>query len=267
MLDAYNREINYLRISVTDRCNLRCTYCMPAEGIELMRHDQVLSLEEIADVVRVGASKFGIQKIRLTGGEPLVRKGIVELVEMLAKIPGVNEVSMTTNGVLLPRYASDLKKAGLKRVNISLDTLSPEKYRAITRVGDIDQVFAGIKVAREAGLQPIKINVVKVDGVEREELEELAAFCKREGLLIQYIRQMDLEKGTFSQVEGGRGGNCALCNRLRLTADGFVKPCLFSNQAYSVKELGIEEAFRAALQNKPEKGKSSTIHNFYNIGG
>lgn len=267
MLDAYNREINYLRISVTDRCNLRCTYCMPAEGIELMRHDQVLSLEEIADVVRVGATKFGIHKIRLTGGEPLVRKGIVELVEMLAKIPGVNEVSMTTNGVLLPRYASDLKKAGLKRVNISLDTLSSKKYKTITRVGEIDQVFAGIKAAREAGLQPIKINVVKVDGVEREELEELASFCKKEGLQIQYIRQMDLEKGTFSQVEGGRGGNCALCNRLRLTADGFVKPCLFSNQAYSVKELGIEAAFRAALQNKPEKGKSSTIHNFYNIGG
>lgn len=267
MLDAYNREINYLRISVTDRCNLRCTYCMPAEGIELMRHDEVLSLEQIADVVRIGAEKFGIKKVRLTGGEPLVRKGIVSLVALLNAIQQIEEITLTTNGILLTKYAKELKEAGLKRVNISLDTLSPEKFKAITRVGELSEVLQGIKAAQDAGLHPIKINVVKMASSNPEELDQLKAFCEKEGLKIQFIRQMDLETGSFSQVEGGKGGNCVICNRLRLTADGFLKPCLFSNKAYSTEELGIEAAFNAALQNKPEKGKTSSNHRFYNIGG
>lgn len=267
MLDAFNREINYLRISVTDRCNFRCTYCMPAEGIELMRHDEVLTLEQIADIVSVGAKKYGISKIRLTGGEPLVRKGIVDLVAMISSIKQIKEINMTTNGVLLNKYAKDLKEAGLSRVNISLDTLSPEKFKAITRGGEVEDVLAGIRAARDAGLNPVKINVVKMDSTDPNELEELKRFCEKEKLKIQYIRQMDLETGTFSQVEGGKGGNCVICNRLRLTADGFLKPCLFSNKAYSTKELGIEEAFNAALSNKPEKGKTTNNHRFYNIGG
>lgn len=267
MLDAFSREIDYLRISVTDRCNFRCTYCMPAEGIELIRHSDVLSLEQIAEVVKVGAQKFGIKKIRLTGGEPLVRKGIVHLIEMLNAIDGIEEINMTTNGVYLPKYAMDLKKAGLKRVNISLDTLSPEKFKTTTRVGDIQDVFNGIQAAKDAGLEPIKINVVKMDTSGNGELDNLKAFCEKEGLKIQFIRQMDLETGTFSQVEGGKGGNCAICNRLRLSADGYLKPCLFSNKKYSTRELGVEEAYNAALSNKPEKGKTSNSHGFYNIGG
>jgi len=267
MLDAYNREINYLRISVTDRCNLRCTYCMPAEGISLMSHNEILTLEQVAEVAKIGAEKFGIRKIRLTGGEPLVRRGIVELVRMLTAIESVEEVSMTTNGILLSKYASELKEAGLKRVNISLDTLSPEKYKDITRGGNIQDVLDGIQAAKLAGLTPVKINVVKLDSEYNGELDDLKAFCEKEGLKIQFIRQMDLETGTFSQVEGGKGGNCSLCNRLRLTADGHLKPCLFSNKSYSTRELGIEQAFVAALSNKPEKGQTSTQHGFYNIGG
>lgn len=267
MLDAFNREINYLRISVTDRCNFRCTYCMPAEGISLMRHDEVLTLEQIAEVAKVGAERFGIRKIRLTGGEPLVRKGIVALVEMLNAIDLIDEISLTTNGVLLVKYAAELKQAGLKRVNISLDTLSPDKFKVVTRGGNIQDVFDGIQAAKRECLTPIKVNVVKMDSTDKNELDELRVFCEKEDLKIQFIRQMDLESGSFSQVEGGKGGNCAICNRLRLTADGHLKPCLFSNKSYSTKELGIEGAFNAALNNKPEKGKTSTNHRFYNIGG
>lgn len=267
MLDAYNREINYLRISVTDRCNLRCTYCMPAEGIDLMGHDKILTLEQIAEVAKIGAEKFGIRKIRLTGGEPLVRRGIVDLVKMIADIEQVEEIGMTTNGILLPKFATGLKEAGLKRVNISLDTLSAQKYNEITRGGNIQDVLNGIRAAQEAGLSPVKINTVKLDSAYNSEIDELKAFCEKEGLKIQFIRQMNLETGTFSQVEGGQGGNCNLCNRLRLTADGHLKPCLFSNNSYNTRELGIEEAFIAALSNKPEKGETSNLHGFYNIGG
>src|ERR1035437_3517974 len=159
MLDHYNRNINYLRISVTDRCNLRCRYCMPEEGIELIRHEDILSFEEIVEVVKVGVSK-GINRLRLTGGEPLVRKGIVSLVGMLTQIEGIEEVSMTTNGTLLAEYATELASAGLKRVNISIDTLDPEKYRELTIGGDINSVLKGIKAAKGAGLSPIKLNCV-----------------------------------------------------------------------------------------------------------
>ena len=267
MLDAYNREISYLRVSVTDRCNLRCTYCMPADGIKLIGHNEVLSLEQISDVVRVGSEKFGIKKIRLTGGEPLVRKGIVSLVEMINGIPGIEEICMTTNGILLSKFAKELKEAGLNRVNISLDTLSPEKYRKTTRGGDINDVFTGIEAAMINGLEPVKINVVKISESNENEWKELKEFCLQRGLKIQFIHQMNLKSGTFSQVEGGYGGNCTICNRIRLTANGFIKPCLFSNLAYSINEHGIEKALNLALLNKPEKGISNTNHQFYNIGG
>ncbi|HFB61706.1 MAG TPA: radical SAM protein, partial [Bacteroidetes bacterium] len=159
MLDRYNRKINYLRISVTDRCNLRCTYCMPASGIKLIPHDEIISFEEIREIVRQGV-RDGISKVRLTGGEPLVRKGIVELVHMIASIPGVKDLAMTTNGILLEQFARPLAEAGLTRVNISLDTLSEKRYAEITRGGDIHKVFRGIEAARAAGLSPIKINCV-----------------------------------------------------------------------------------------------------------
>ncbi len=267
MLDRYNRNIHYLRISVTDRCNLRCTYCMPGEGITLIDKKDILTLEEIVDVVTTGASKFGIRKIRFTGGEPLVRKGIVELVEKVSSIDGIEETSMTTNGILLTEYAAALKKAGLKRVNISLDTLSPVKFSTITRGGDVEKVKDGIIAAREAGLTPVKINVVKTEVLDQEELEALKSYCEHNKLEIRYINQMDLKTGTFSKVEGGSSGHCASCNRLRLMSNGNIKPCLFGNHGFNIREFGIEEAFKLALDHKPLKGKINDNHQFYNIGG
>ncbi|WP_142534683.1 GTP 3',8-cyclase MoaA [Saccharicrinis carchari] len=266
MFDSFNRRITYLRVSVTDRCNLRCRYCMPAGGIELMPKDEVLSLEEIAEVIRQGAM-LGITKIRLTGGEPLVRKGIVHLVEMISQVEGIQEVAMTTNGVLLDKYAADLKKAGLTRVNISLDTLDAEDFKNITRLGNLEDVKRGIAAARDAGLTPIKINTVKTPSSKKQDIDALKQFCANEGLSIRFIRQMDLETGDFSVVEGGEGGNCKICNRLRLMANGEIKPCLFSGKGFNVKEHGIKEAFMLALGAKPARGTVSKNHKFYNIGG
>ncbi len=267
MLDRFNRNIQYLRISVTDRCNLRCTYCMPETGVQLLDKRDILSLEEIVEVVRTGASKFGIRKIRFTGGEPLVRKDIVELVDQVSSIEGIEETAMTTNGILLADYARALKKAGLSRVNISLDTLSPVKFSAITRGGDVEKVKEGIMAARSAGLTPVKINVVKTESTEPDELEALKEYCRINELDIRYIRQMDLKTGTFSKVEGGSGGHCAACNRLRLMSNGNIKPCLFGNHGFNIREFGIEKAFQLALGNKPLKGEASDNHQFYNIGG
>lgn len=266
MLDSYNRKITYLRVSVTDRCNLRCQYCMPEEGIQLLKHKDVLSLEEIAEVIREGA-KLGLKKIRLTGGEPLVRKGIVQLVEMIKQIQGIEEIAMTTNGILLKKYALDLKKAGLNRVNISLDTLDEGEFKNITRLGNIKDVKEGIKAARDAGLTPIKINVVKTKFSNKQNIDAIKQFCKDEDLNIRFIKQMDLETGDFSVVEGGEGGNCQICNRLRLMANGDVKPCLFSNNTFNVKKHGIKEAFQLALGAKPLEGSINHNHKFYNIGG
>ena len=188
MYDRFNRNINYLRISVTDRCNLRCTYCMPECGVDLISHKDVLSFEEILEVVKVSVG-LGVDKVRITGGEPLVRKGIVDLVEMIAGVEGIKDLAMTTNGTLLDKFAASLKKVGLHRVNISLDTLSAEKFKATTRGGDIQDVFNGIQAAKEAGLVPIKINVVKMDTSKNGELDKLKAFCEKEDLKIQFIRQ------------------------------------------------------------------------------
>lgn len=266
MLDKYNRRINYLRISVTDRCNLRCIYCMPEEGVPMMVHKNILSFEEIVEVAREAVA-MGVDKVRLTGGEPLVRKGITNLVEQIAAIDGVRDLGMTTNGVLLSQCAHDLKRAGLNRVNISLDTLSAERYSMITRGGDIEQVFAGVNAAREAGLLPVKINcVVKTSSQEPDALA-VADWARREGLMVRFIHQMNLEQGEFSVVEGGDGGDCVRCNRLRLTADGMVKPCLFSDIGFSVRTAGAREALLQALANKPECGTKSVQRKFYNIGG
>lgn len=155
MFDRFNRKINYLRISVTDRCNLRCVYCMPEEGVVLLDHKEILSFDEIVDVAKTAVRK-GVDKIRVTGGEPLVRNGIIDLVKMIGEIDGIKDFSMTTNGILLSKYADDLANAGLHRVNISLDTLDPEKFKQITRGGDIQKVFDGIEAAKKAGLNPIK---------------------------------------------------------------------------------------------------------------
>jgi len=266
MLDSFDRTINYLRISVTDRCNLRCKYCMPEEGVELMHHKDILSFEEIRDIVRI-CVRLGIDKVRITGGEPLVRKGIVDLVEMLAAIDGIKDLSMTTNGTLLSQFAVPLAKAGLHRVNISLDTLNHEKYREITRVGDIQNVLTGIEAAVEAGLTPIKINCVIKESREETDAREVEAFCSEHGFHVRFIKEMNLRSGVFSTVMGGDGGNCKSCNRLRLTANGKIKPCLFSDLEFDVRELGIEQAIIRAIGKKPESGTENLVNSFSNIGG
>lgn len=265
MYDRYNRSINYLRISVTDRCNLRCTYCMPAEGIQLMSHDDILSFGEIEAFTRLAVAN-GISKVRLTGGEPLVRKDIVRLVEKLAAIEGLEDLSMTTNGILLNQFASPLKVAGLKRVNISLDTLDAERYCGITRTGNIHKVFQGIEAARQAGFDPIKINCVLL-GEPDEDIRKLKAYCADNRLDLRFIHQMNLQNGEFSKVEGGEGGNCSRCNRVRLLANGDVKPCLFSDLAYNIRQLGHQKALELAVGHKPKAGTFNKSGEFYNIGG
>ncbi len=266
MFDRFNRHINYLRISVTDRCNFRCEYCMPAEGVPLKKHSDILSFQEIVDVVKVG-TRLGITKIRLTGGEPLVRKDLPELVRMLSEIDEISDIGLTTNGVLLPKYAVLLKKAGLNRVNISLDTLNPEKFRKITRIGELADVLAGIDAALEAGLLPVKINFVRIKGENEADEQAVREYCQNKNLQLRFIRQMDLRAGEFYSVDGGNGGICEICNRLRLTADGFIVPCLHSNLRYSIHELGIEQAYYSALNEKPETGMGTDTHQFSNIGG
>jgi len=266
MLDSFNRKISYLRISVTDRCNLRCTYCMPEEGIQLIKHDDILSFDEIVEVVKIGTS-FGINKVRITGGEPLVRKNIVYLIEQLAAIREVKDLSMTTNGILLSEFAQDLKNAGLQRVNISLDSLNPEKFATITRGGDINQVLKGIAVSKKVGLHPIKINCVIEKSASEPDAIDVAAFCKQNDLECRFIRQMDLDKGKYWKVKGGEGGDCSICNRLRLTSNGRIKPCLFDNQEYNIHELGIENAIKMAVHLKPRCGTLNSSNKFHNIGG
>lgn len=266
MLDRYNRRINYLRISVTDRCNFRCEYCMPAEGVPLKKQEDILSFDEILDIVKVG-TKLGLTKIRITGGEPLVRKDLPLLVKMLSDIPKITDIGLTTNGVLLPKYAKQLKEAGLKRVNISLDTLDPDKFKKITRIGNLEDVLKGIDAALEAELLPVKINFVRIPGENQEDENAVREFCANKNLKLRFIRQMDLRSGEFYSVEGGKGGICEICNRLRLTADGFIVPCLHSELRYNTRELGIEEAFKCAVEFKPEKGMGTSTHEFSNIGG
>lgn len=266
MFDRFNRSINYLRISVTDRCNLRCRYCMPEDGIRLMDHSEILSFEEIAEVVRVSVG-LGIDKFRITGGEPLVRKDIAMLVRQIAAIEGVKDLSMTTNGIFLEEMAKPLRDAGLNRINISLDTVDTERFAQITRGGDLNRVLKGIEAAKDAGLHPIKINCVVLNSLGNQDAQKVREFGLKNNLEVRFIRQMNLESGEFSVVEGGEGGNCRLCNRLRLTANGMVKPCLFDEQEFSVREFGAQKALLLALDSKPLTGCFNRKGSFYNIGG
>ena len=266
MYDSFNREVNYLRISVTDRCNLACRYCMPEQVKGLTGGTGILDFEEIVQVVRT-LGPLGISKIRLTGGEPLVRKGLDTLVAMISGVEGINEITMTTNGQLLAGMAGRLAVAGLDRVNISLDTLDVQRYREITRGGELRKVLTGIDAALEHGLNPVKINCVVTPDTTSGEMEELKRFCSSMHLQLRFIRQMNLGKGKFWKVEGGEGGQCRICNRLRLTADGRFIPCLFNNKEFSIKEFGIEGAFNRAVQEKPEKGRVNSRNTFYGIGG
>jgi cyclic pyranopterin phosphate synthase len=321
--DSFHRPINYLRISVTDRCNLRCVYCMPAEGIELMSHNDILTYEEIYTVARAAAG-LGINKLRLTGGEPLVRLGLPSLVQMLAKIDGVDDISLTTNGVLLGRYASELKSAGLRRVNVSLDSLKPDRFKLITRIGDdLNEVLKGIEVARAVGLEPVKINVVVMAGINDDELLDFAAKTIDEGWQVRFIELMPLvgrdttqfvsasemkrrleplgeltpylpsvgngpakyfrlphAKGAIGFITPISEHFCFQCNRMRLTADGKLRPCLLSDYEVDLKQPlrsgisleGLEELFKKAVANKPErhnlaKGSVPKDRPFSQVGG
>lgn len=284
LIDPFGRPLTYLRVSVTDRCNLRCVYCMPPDGIPRLEHDSILRYEEIAEVIRIAASE-GVREVRLTGGEPLARLGLPDLVAMISAIPGIDDISITTNGLLLERYAVPLRRAGLKRVNISLDTLRPDRFARITRGGSFEAVWNGIRAAEEAGLAPIKINVVAMRGVNDDELMELARLTLEKPWHIRFIEIMpvmnQLQWGegfprpeeTYLpateikerlaplnlqpiaektgpgpareyRIPGGRGvvglispvseHFCATCNRLRLTADGNLRPCLLSDLEFPV---------------------------------
>ncbi len=266
MRDAFGRTLNYLRISVTDRCNLRCRYCMPVEGVPLLPHDQILSLEEILNVARV-ATELGFERFRLTGGEPLLRRNLCWLVERMAALPGIRDLALTTNGIRLPEQAQALKDAGLQRVNISLDAIDPVRYRDLTRIGDVADVRAGIDAAEAAGLHPIKLNCVVERSKNEPDAQAVAAFGLARGIQVRFIQRMDLGGGTFSVVDGGSGGLCSQCNRLRLTSNGLIKPCLFSDQAFSVRELGPRRALETACAQKPEAGHCCQGDPMVRIGG
>lgn len=302
MLDKEGREINYLRISVTDLCNLRCRYCIPEEGVEKKCHSNILSIEEMEEVVKV-SSRLGVNKIRLTGGEPLVRKGIVELVQKISKVPGINEVAMTTNGILLKEYAKELKKAGLKRVNISLDTLNEDKYAYITRRGKLKDVLDGINEAKKVGLLPVKINTVLVKGFNDDEIEDFINLTMKDQVDIRFIELMPIgENGGWSKEHfisnetvlerypdlvpvvsedksaparyyklsnaKGRIGLinpisshfCSSCNRLRLTADGKIKPCLHSNEEIDIKTTLREKGDIMPILSKAIRVKPKEHH-------
>ena len=295
MIDSFGREVDYLRISVTDRCNYRCLYCMPPEGVPKRDHSEMLSLEEIAEVVRAAAG-LGIRKIRLTGGEPLVRRGLPSLVREISATPGIEEITMTTNGSLLAPMAKELKEAGLQRVNVSLDTLDADKFARVTRLGSARDVWRGIHAAIAWGLTPLKLNVVLIGGFNDDEIPELAALARSHPVEVRFIELMPMLSGSGFGREAylpcsavlekvpelvpdradtvarlyrfpdgqGRVGLisplshqfCPGCNRLRLTADGCLKPCLHSSEEIPLKGLhgeALEQAIRRAVDHKPQQ--------------
>ena len=266
MLDSFGRKISYLRISVTDRCNFRCVYCMPETGADFLPHDRIMSFEEIVRVARA-AVEAGISKIRLTGGEPLSRRDIVTLVNLLSRLDGVQDLAMTTNGTLLDKFARRLRRGGLNRVNVSLDTLDPVRFAEKSRGGDLERVIKGLMAAKASGLSPIKLNCVVKESSQEPDARAVADFARLHGFEARFIRQMNIEDGSYWVVEGGTGGDCSRCNRLRLSSDGMIKPCLFSDLAFDVREQGPREAIRQAIGAKPKEGQHSKDNKFHSIGG
>lgn len=268
LLDRFNRKIDYLRISVTDRCNQRCIYCMPETNFVAKSHDEILSYEQIARISKE-AAELGITKIRLTGGEPLVRRYIERLIEEISAIDGIEEVCMTTNGTRLVEYAGLLKQSGLTRVNISIDTLDAEKYKQITRGGILEHALEGVDAAVEAGLTPIKINMVIFDDTKEEEIETMRGFCAEKKLRLQKIMRFqlydraDLDKRFHTE----RPPKCVNCNRIRLTSDGFLKPCLFSNDEIKINFNDISGSILDAVGRKMENGSSCKNRFMNQIGG
>jgi cyclic pyranopterin phosphate synthase len=265
MYDSYNRRIDYLRISVTDKCNLRCRYCMPEEGMPVRRHEEFLSFEQITAIVRE-AVRLGVTKVRLTGGEPLVKRGIVDLVGMLHGVEGLQHLAMTTNGTLLTRYAAALKAAGLDSLNISLDSLDPRRYHHLTRGGDIRHVLAGIDAA-VAHRFPVKINMVVLEDTSGQEIEGLRRFCSERGVKLQLINHYDLRLEKRHDYRYDRPPRCEECNRIRLLADGTLKPCLHSDQEIPVDMDDIQGSLLETVARKPARGLVCTIRNMTEIGG
>jgi cyclic pyranopterin phosphate synthase len=268
LTDPYNRTITYLRVSVTDRCNFRCVYCMPPEGVELKSHAEILRHEEILRVV-AEAARLGVTKVRLTGGEPLLRRNIEFLVKGIASTRGIEETCMSTNGSLLkPRTAQALKAAGLTRVNVSLDTLEGERFRQITREGALDDVLRGIDAAVEAGLTPVKINMVLFPETTEAEIAAMREFCASRGARLQTINRFSLgNRHAAGTHVADRPPPCADCNRLRLTADGYLKPCLFSEHEIKVDMTDIRGSILRAVQAKPRSGEACRNRAMSQIGG
>ena len=305
MQDNFQREINYLRVSVTDRCNLRCFYCLPEQGVKCIPHGEILRFEEIARVVRA-AALVGVKKVRITGGEPLIRKGVAGLVEQIAAIPEIDDLAITTNGLLLAEMARDLKRAGLKRVNVSLDSLDPEKFARLTRGGDLARVWAGIEEALALELHPVKLNTVVLKGHNDDEITALAALSTKLPLHVRFIELMPVgvckpwagelfldagrvreiieeSLGPLTEVRKLTGSGparyyrlpgapgtigfipavsdhfCDRCNRLRLTAAGALRSCLYDERETDVKGplrrgASLEELARLvvrAIRDKP----------------
>lgn len=329
MKDGFNREIRYIRISLTELCNFRCRYCMPEEGICKKRHEDMMTEEEMLSAVKV-ATRLGINKIRLTGGEPLVKKNIVDIVSKIREIDGVDEICLTTNGSYLSKYAKDLKVAGLDRINISLDTLDKDKFRYITRIGNLDDTLEGIDAALKENFKKVKINTVLIGGFNDDEIVDIASLTFKQNTDVRFIELMPMyDGGDFGKeafvpysividkikeaykgkydddkiIEKVSGDNssvaklykisgakaciglispvsnhfCAECNRIRLTADGKLKPCLHSSCEISIKGLSeaeMVEKFREAILSKPEKhdvlsykSRSKARRNMNEIGG
>lgn len=265
MRDAFGREINYLRISVTDRCNLRCRYCMPEEGIRLLSHDEILSFEQIEKIVRAAVG-MGFHKFRLTGGEPLARKGIVNLARMLKAIPGLGVLAMTTNGTMLAPIATTLAFVGLDSVNISLDTLDPARYRYLTRGGNLDDALAGLKAAIDAGLM-VKINMVVMEDTTADEINTLRDFTKARGIAFQTISRYSLQETKEDSVEFDRPPPCSSCDRVRLLANGVLRSCLHSDIDYRIDFDDIEGSIASAILGKPIHGAVSSTLSVGQIGG
>lgn len=317
MIDTYGRNITYLRLSVTELCNLRCRYCMPEEGVCKKQHEDLLTEEEMIQAVKAAAF-LGIKKVRITGGEPLVKKNIVSICERTAAISGIEEVCITTNATLLSELAKPLREAGVERINISLDTLDEKKYADITRRGSLDTALAGIDAALDAGFKKVKINTVLLGGFNDDEIPILADLTRKYPVDVRFIELMPMyDSGDFGpeafvpysvvtdklkelipvETDGGVAklfrlpgaqGNvglispinahfCDSCNRMRLTADGKLKPCLHSRNEYSIKGMSYDqmvEQMKIAIGAKPKwhgvlsyEHRSDANRNMNQIGG
>lgn len=315
MQDQLGRKISYLRLSVTDLCDLRCVYCMPEHGVPKRAHHEICSLEELRDMTAAAVS-LGVRKVRVTGGEPLVRRGVAELCRMLRGLPGLEELCITTNGILLPELVEPLRAAGVDRLNVSLDTLRPERYHEITRVGELSSVLRGLEAAEKAGFQNTKLNCVLMGGVNDDEIADFIRLTKERPLSVRFIELMPMgicarwdkarflpaktvldrvpelkpvgtdgvsriyrlpgALGTVGLIEPMSHAFCSNCSRIRITADGKLKPCLHSETEIPLRGLSgeaLREAIMRGVAMKPKQheltrdGESRAGRGMNEIGG